>query len=1032
MDTRMVRTSSLCCLLACLVIAAQGADDGGPAYSVSPCGPPPVIDGKFDDPCWNEAPVASTFYRLDVRGGEAIDTTSFRAARDDKWLYLAVRCKNPDMPRLEARRVVHDGALQGDDSVEIFVDPGTGGDLYVHYLLTFANARGERRVVKGERRIGWDVPWRSATRLRKDGWDAEIGIPLYVLSGHGDLKDARMNVCRNMTIFGLDGIGERTVKQTDWSSWSPVTRSYHEPDHFGVLHGLGALKIQPPFLPSILSAEVSPYHVAPGRTSYTVTCRARGHSIVPGNATLRIEDVPLVGEAHRIDTPVQMAAMATETFDLTVPVSSLAQRDVVTALLDPDTGEVLDRYVVADTSSLSLMESPLADRNFYTTEPAASIRCRFGLPPASLAQHRVRVLGAGQAPLAVLKEAAPVCTLRVPLDALPPGEHTLHVVLEDANGTPVTEKTVTLSKKPPVPWTPVTIDRVNRVAVRDGHPFMPFGIMFHVDAKSPEAYGHHLDWIKDMGFNCVVPWSRSDPDAAAQWIATAEERGLYTIQSLGHFLDRGERTPEGIDKIADGIRAVRGAPNLIAYYSLDEPNLVGQHLGSFEKAIAECELMYKKATELDGYRPMVMLYARDIPPVPAATQWSEILGYDIYLTGGMDSFYGRPAFMSTYVAQLDRKAAAVNQVTWVVPLAERLDPRRTPRPLFPEEQRCQVYAAVLNGARGFLYFVYTGMSHIHTWEALERVAREVRVLAPAVTAPAVAQSITYDPGLCDPATRKFTDVQVRLFRYPNGRYVLLAANIRAHPVDVSCTVAGLPDHGEARRLFAAGDAPIRDGTLSDRLEWYGVRAYELPLRDALDPVEIQINMTPHPDQARAMQRYHPKTICEGKHNRVPNPSFETRQMPHFPDFVVPYRHEGRPAIGEPGAWFALDDENPFHGNVSLRVTRHIDGPGSVCWGFFGITYPGRIQGSAQYVLSMYLRAKKNGDRLWVRVSGMEPGQQSFTLTTEWKRYWLSGTLKTDRFRDRGVLFAPTPDGSTVWVDALQMEPGLEPTDFTME
>jgi len=101
--------------------------------------------------------------------------------------------------------------------------------------------RAERRVVKGDKQIAWDTPWRSNTRRRKDGWDAEIALPLYAFAGQGDLAAARLNVCRNQTVFGLDGIGERTVRQMDWSSWSQVKRTYHETEQFGRVHGLAAL-----------------------------------------------------------------------------------------------------------------------------------------------------------------------------------------------------------------------------------------------------------------------------------------------------------------------------------------------------------------------------------------------------------------------------------------------------------------------------------------------------------------------------------------------------------------------------------------------------------------------------------------------------------------------------------------------------------------------------------------------------------------------------------------------------------------------
>jgi hypothetical protein len=163
-----------------------------------------------------------------------------------------------------------------------------------------------------------------------------------------------------------------------------------------------------------------------------------------------------------------------------------------------------------------------------------------------------------------------------------------------------------------------------------------------------------------------------------------------------------------------------------------------------------------------------------------------------------------------------------------------------------------------------------------------------------------------------------------------------------------------------------------------------------------------------------------------------NPSFEKQSFQDWPDFVTPYRVEGHPAIGEPGVLWSADTEKPFRGKHCLRVTRRTFGDGPICWGFFAIAYPPPVDVPTPYVFSFYARGQKDGDRVFVRVTGMEPGEKdvSLKLTTEWKRYSVSGRILPDRYRDKSILICPISDGTTLWFDALQMEPGTEPTPFT--
>ncbi len=99
----------------------------------------------------------------------------------------------------------------------------------------------------------------------------------------------------------------------------------------------------------------------------------------------------------------------------------------------------------------------------------------------------------------------------------------------------------------------------------------------------------------------------------------------------------------------------------------------------------------------------------------------------------------------------------------------------------------------------------------------------------------------------------------------------------------------------------------------------------------------------------------------------------------------------------------------------------------MCWGMFGIGYPPELDQPAPYVFSIYMRGEKDGDRAFVRVLDQDT---TFNLTGEWRRYSVKGVFPPERYRDRGVLIAPTGNGTTIWLDAMQLEVGSEPTEFT--
>jgi hypothetical protein len=141
---------------------------------------PPVIDGVLDDEAWAGGPL-----KLDawisynpLYGDHVPQETAVWAAFDDRFLYFAFRCSDPEPARIRTGVRKRD-ALFNDDWVGLSLDSlgtrQTSYDMFVNPsgmqadILT-NNASGEN--------VDPDWVWDSAGRLTGTGYEVEVRIPL--------------------------------------------------------------------------------------------------------------------------------------------------------------------------------------------------------------------------------------------------------------------------------------------------------------------------------------------------------------------------------------------------------------------------------------------------------------------------------------------------------------------------------------------------------------------------------------------------------------------------------------------------------------------------------------------------------------------------------------------------------------------------------------------------------------------------------------------------------------------------------------
>jgi len=676
--------------------------------------------------------------------------------------------------------------------------------------------------------------------------------------------------------------------------------------------------------------------------------------------------------------------------------------------------------------------SAYLDRSYYTTEQKAVVVCVLELPVEQIAAENTLVSVTDAAGTVLAQAQATSTETRIPLNiaGLPIGEHSLAVEVQQQSGAAAFAQELVLDKKPPKPGCEIKVDKINMVILRNGEPFFPHGLLIGGNDGDHKA-------AAAMGFNTVHTWLRGrKPEQATEYVKSAAKYGLLSIINTDGFcrgakldtlkelvsaeeLEKAQKTvayagrsPKkftyglarssvpALKKLPDEAKArlveeyfqkneanytaalnlAKESPNVLGYCLYDEPaTFLSVLLG---------RMFYKRTNEVDGYRPRFVIGY--FPQNSDHNDWMDVLGTDPYWVPGGSGVRGTVNYVSKITCLSKQEADKRRQVTWSMPMAEYWSGIRK-RGIMPKEQFCQTYLAIIHGAKAIVYFrwpfkVQKSMD-MHT-----ALSKQIKVLGPVAVTPDIPQTITYNPGEFDPGHDKFPDVQVSLRRNPKGGYVLLAANSRYYPVDVTYRISLLRDGTTVKQMFNGTGHSVKDSCFTDRVDFMGTRAYafdsEVPLTGR---VEISVEMKSYPDQVDPVYGAPglPDTGRPGKRNLMRNPGFEEAGLLGWPDYYL-FSVAG-PRAGRPGSeyGYGLDTENPYEGKASLWVHAKAGSvPNSTL--FYGACSP-KVTEETPFVLSAYMRANRNGVKVrfkgfgW-RVPKPTFGYKEFTLATEWERY----------------------------------------------
>ena len=1061
---RLILTTIVWLGIAALASAAE--EEAHPVCAAVRAVSPPRIDGALDDALWDLAGGHRQFTIFRSQG-ERVDHTEFRIAYDDTWLYLGVDCRNPQQNALEAKIRGHDRGACNDDSFEIFIAPGTEGDTYFHYMLSFANARDEKRVSGSRRDVTWNVPWRAATQTREDGWSGEVALPMCVLFQPGDPPDLRINVARNRRVVTVDAQHVVVDQRTEPSIWSPVRRTFHEVGSFVPVEGITDLQVRVPLLARIASTRVLPYYAREDRTFFGVEFEVEGFTETGGDLQAVVIDRPATGESQEITVPVRVEGIGIRTLSVPVPAGTPCPRDVLVQLRDPVRREVIDEVPAEGLAVLETM-SAILDRNYYTSEAEASAVCRIGMPSEAVEGLRVEVRNADGDVLAARDAISPRCSVPFPLAGFPLGVSTVTVALraQEDDRPDLAVVTLPLRKRAPKPGREWKVDQTRRLLLDNDKPFVPFGmVMSGVRPEDTTAFRE----LARNNFNTFVVWNPSSPEKLAAYHEEASRHGLYVLTSpdrcarniewnchtrySGELLERvkratarpsfirlkgilslpipipernaiyGEFYDKNIDRCIEGVERTRDFENLIGYFIFDEP-MSSKHFDQYKFG----QDYYARIHRADGYHPVFVNYSSHIPEGDEYVNWCDVLMTDPYWTPpAAEGTRRTPNHVAKVCWQTNRRAQAHRQPTWQILVGPLWSGCRK-RPLSHRELRCQTYMAFIHKATGIFYFSYAWV-RTPTWATFRGLGHELHTIRPFVVGPELETETIYRRAVVehadgtpeftetpfDPPNEQYPDVHAAVFSDGNDRFLLLAANSRHYPVECRFEVDGLR---AASRAFGDKQPQVDGHAITEILEPYGTRAYLVDLETASTQLQLQVWQQVNQRDLPYTEVVLPFTSRPDRRNLLPNPGFEDENTPTWPDYC--FVSKG----------VATHGQDALSGEKCLRFVH----TGRPSYEHLQIHCSPQHDEARVHTFSIYLKGDQEGLKAWIRGTQLNPEKQygehtDVTLTTGWKRYTITGMIPAHVTDGSSIFEVRLMEPGTMWADNAQLELGSEATPY---
>ena len=194
---------------------------------------PPVIDGTLSESAWEQAEIATDFFRAkQTRGVPARLNTKAMILYDADALYIGVHCDEPDMKNLRETQTRRDARLLGDDTFKVLLDTyNDQRNCYVLAVNTLGTQMDQRISNESKFDPAWNANWEAKVQKNGNHWTAEMAIPFSELRFNPQKTTWGINFWRP---HPMDG---------EHYSWSDTGGSLSRVSDFGKLANLDFSRI---------------------------------------------------------------------------------------------------------------------------------------------------------------------------------------------------------------------------------------------------------------------------------------------------------------------------------------------------------------------------------------------------------------------------------------------------------------------------------------------------------------------------------------------------------------------------------------------------------------------------------------------------------------------------------------------------------------------------------------------------------------------------------------------------------------------
>lgn len=176
---------------------ARGEEAAGTAgLAAVAVSPAPVVDGRLDDPAWQQAPATEAFYDLQS-GQPASEATRAWIGYDDTHVYVAFEARDTQPGGIVARQKKRGGSLETDDWVGVELDTFFNRRDFAFFQVSAGGTQTETVPWTFPVKIEWVGDWHAAVQRTETGWTAEIAIPWSILRYNAGQSQMGVGFVRN-------------------------------------------------------------------------------------------------------------------------------------------------------------------------------------------------------------------------------------------------------------------------------------------------------------------------------------------------------------------------------------------------------------------------------------------------------------------------------------------------------------------------------------------------------------------------------------------------------------------------------------------------------------------------------------------------------------------------------------------------------------------------------------------------------------------------------------------------------------------